>query len=274
MSSPISVPTRSTGPATEPPAVERVPWSTLGPQFLAKWGYPRGKRMPEHVEILGQSGSGKSHFEAMILLQRMLGRNSHIVIVATKPDDSTLADLGLPVVDKYPPDDPRHTAVIYWPQAAGLNKAGQQEQAAKIMKLLEQLWHPNANIIIVFDEIAYLCTDLHQADPRLGIKTALMKYYREGRALHITIVASTQRPQGVIRQMHSESSWTICFAPKDEEDAERMAQVLGGKRTYMPILNSLDREKFEFLIVHGLTGKMYISWIDHPFPEVPKEKRQ
>ncbi len=72
MSSPISAPTRSTAPGSDPPQVERVPWSQLGPAFLRKWGYPRGKRMPEHVEILGQSGSGKSHFEAMILLERMI----------------------------------------------------------------------------------------------------------------------------------------------------------------------------------------------------------
>jgi hypothetical protein len=65
----------------------------------------------------------------------------------------------------------------------------------------------------------------------------------------------------------------VCFAPKDEEDAERMAQVLGGKRTYMPILQNLDREKYEFLIVHGLTRKMYISWIDHPLPSAPGEKQ-
>ena len=52
-----------------------------------------------------------------------------------------------------------------------------------------------------------------------------------------------------------------------------MAQVLGGKKTYMPILKTLNREKYEFLIVHGLTGRMYISWIDHPLPEPPKQRR-
>jgi hypothetical protein len=31
-------------------------------------------------------------------------------------------------------------------------------------------------------------------------------------------------------------------------------------------LRLLNRENYEFLIVHGLTGKMYISYIDHPLP--------
>lgn len=259
-----STPSLPTAPGSEVAQVERVPWSVLGPQFISTWGYARGEAMPEHVEILGQTGSGKSYFETCILLQRQRARGSHIVVVATKPADATLTATGWPVVDKYPPDDPRVTAVIFWPQAAGLDKEGQHQQAAKIMSLLAKLWHPDANIIIVFDEIAYLCNDLNFPD--LPLKIALAKYYREGRGLGITIVASTQRPQGVIRQMHSESGWTVCFAPKDEEDAERMAQVLGGKKTYLPILKTLNRQKYEFLIVHGLTGKMYISWIDHPLP--------
>jgi DNA helicase HerA-like ATPase len=257
-----------TAPVSDPEtvAVERVPWSILGPEFIRSWGYPRGEQSPEHIEIMGQTGSGKSYFETFILLQRQRARKSHIVVIATKPADRTLLETGWPVVSEYPPRDPRETAVIYWPHASGLDSAGQREQARKIFRLLQTLWHPDANIIVVFDEIAYVCTDLNYP-PDIPMKTAVMKYLREGRALGITVVASTQRPQGVPRQMHSESGWTVCFAPKDEEDAERMAQVLGGKKTYMPILRTLNREAYEFLIVHGLTGKMYISWIDEPMPE-------
>lgn len=245
--------------------VECVPWSVLGPQFIRTWGYARrGERMPEHLEILGQTGSGKSFFEVCILLQRAAARGSHIVVIATKPADDTLLSTGWPIITKWPPEDPRQTANIFWVQAEGLTVEGQRRQAAAIMTLLRQLWKADSNIIVVFDEVAYLCLDLNERD--FPFRVVVAKYYREGRGLGITIVASTQRPQGVIRQVHSESGWTVCFAPKDEEDAERMAQVLGGKKTYLPILRLLNREKYEFLIVHGLTGKMYISWIDHPLP--------
>lgn len=268
MTSPSTLPTDPGSDLRTTPdgliTVEAVPWSILGPQFIRTWGYARGNAMPEHLEILGQTGSGKSYFETCILLQRQQARHSHIVVVATKPADETLLATGWPVVTKYPPEDPRQIAVIYWPPAVGLSKEGQRQQAAAIMQLLQKLWRPDANIIVVFDEIAYLCQDLNE--PLFPFRTVLAKYYREGRGLGITIVASTQRPQGVIRQVHSESGWTVCFAPKDEEDAERMAQVLGGKKTYLPILKMLNREKYEFLIVHNLTGKMYISWIDHPLP--------
>jgi hypothetical protein len=256
-----------TGPASNPQtvAVQRVPWSLLGPEFIAAWGEPRGEKEPEHLEILGQTGSGKSYFENFILRQRQMARGSHIIVIATKAADKTLHLTGWPVVQSYPPQDRRETACVFWVPSAGLAVAGQRAQAQKIYDLLVQLWHPEANIIVAFDEIAYLCDDLN-FPPDIPLRAAVAKYLREGRSLGITVVASTQRPQGVPRQMHSEVGWTVCFAPKDEEDAERMAQVLGGKRTYVPILKTLNRERFEFLIVHGLDNKMFISWIDEPFP--------
>jgi hypothetical protein len=264
----MSLTTSSSPTAPDPETLtpERVPWSVLGPEFIRKWGYARGERMPEHVEVLGQNGSGKSFWIVCILLQRQIARGAHIVVIATKPDDSTMHQTGWPVTDSWPPNDPRQTAWIFWPKAHGLSKHEKDEQHRKIFELLSKLWRPNANVIIVFDEVADF-TD----DPEL--KAALIKIYREGRSQGITVVGGTQRPQGVPRQMHSEAAWTICFAPKDEEDAERMAQVLGGRKTYMPILKTLSREKYEFLIVHNLTNRMYISWIDHPLPEPPEPRR-
>jgi hypothetical protein len=242
------------------PEPERQPWSVLGPHFLHEWGYPtkagRRKRMPEHVEILGMNGSGKSFWVTTILRARAQARGSHIVVVFTKPDDDTLTDLGWPMIDYWPPDYGKNH-VVFAAKSTGISKAGREQQKVKILALLNKLWVPKSNTIIYFDEVAYVSRDL-------GLNLEVEKYFREGRALGITVVATTQRPQGVTRYMHSESSWTVCFAPKDDADAERMAEVLGSKRIYMPILKLLDRTKYEFLIVHNLTGKMYISWIDAP----------
>jgi hypothetical protein len=254
------------GPAGVLPAPERVPWSVLGPHFLHVWGYPRKagkrKREPEHVEILGQNGSGKSFWVVTVLKARARVRGSHIVIVFTKPDDDTLTGVGWPMIDHWPPDY-NQTHVIFAAKSKGISKAGREQQKEKILDLLNKLWVAKSNVIIYFDEVAYVSRDL-------GLNIEVEKYFREGRALGITVVATTQRPQGVTRYMHSESAWTVCFAPKDDADAERMAEVLGSKRLYMPILRMLDRTKYEFLIVHNLTGKMYISWVDPP----AKKKRR
>lgn len=229
----------------------RVPWAELGPEFFSRWGYPNGKWQPEHLEILGPNGSGKSYFETVVLKTRAARGGPRIVMIATKPADETLTDLGWPIIDKWPPNY-KQDQVIFWARAQGLTTAGRAIQRRKIMDVLEKLWVKRSNTIVSFDEIAYLQHELHMG-------TVLTTYYREARALGITVVASTQRPQGITRWMHSESAWSVSFRPKDEEDAERVAQVLGSKRFYKDILLGLSRERHEFLMVRTLTGEAHIS---------------
>lgn len=249
--------------------VERIPWSVLGPEFLAEWGYPtradKRTRQAQHVEVLGPTGSGKTLWVLETLKARAAARGAHVVVVLTKPDDDTVRALGWPVIDHWPPDYGKN-AVIYAPKARGISRKGTEDQKAKILALLEKLWVPRSNTIIYFDEIAYVCIDL-------GLNAEVAKYYREGRTLGLTVVATTQRPAGVTRYMHSESAWTVCFAPKDDQDAERVAEVLGARKLYVPILRQLDATKYEFLIVYNLTGKMYVSWIDNPPVIKPRETR-
>lgn len=244
--------------ALSKPLPDRVDWAELGPEFFSAWGYPRGEFMPEHIEILGQTGSGKSFFEKTILMERARLRGSRIVVIATKPADATLTSTGWPVVQSWPPGQGwtknrrRYEQVIFWAKAKGLSKAARTRQAFLIEELLEMLWIPDSNIIVVFDEIAYV-------EKELGLRTHVERYFREARGLGITVVATTQRPQGVTRYMHSESAWSVFFAPKDEEDAERMAQVAGNKLYYRGVLAELNRSKYEFLLVHNLSGESYIS---------------
>jgi hypothetical protein len=247
----------------------RVPWEEAGPDFFAAWGRPRGQVMPEHIAIYGPSGSGKSWFERTILLERARLRGSHIVVIATKPADSTLSGMGWPITTVWPPKrgwrDKKgsHDQVIFWAKADGLNQEGREQQKEAIEDLLSQLWRPNANTIVVFDEIAYL-------DTELGLGTLCTTYFREARSQGITIVANTQRPTGATRWMHSESSWSVFFAPKDEEDAERLAQTAGNKLYYKRVLSDLRRDKYEFLMVHSLTNEAIISAIPKSTSGKPK----
>ncbi len=237
-----------------------MPWEEVGDDFIRAWGRPRGKVQPEHVAIYGPTGSGKSWFERTVLLERARLRGSHIVIVATKPADETLRSMGWPIVTEYPPKrrwrDKKgsHDQIIYWAKADGLNKEGREAQKASIEDLLSQLWRPNSNTIVVFDEEAYL-------EQELDLDTTITTYFREARALGITIVANTQRPTGVTRWMHSESSWSVFFKPKDEDDAERLAQTAGNKLYYRRVFEDLNKAKHEFCLVHSLTGEAVITHI-------------
>ena len=251
------------------PEPERIGWEELGPEFLKEWGYPDGNFFPEHLEILGPTGSGKSFFEATILKERARLRHSHIVVIATKPADKTISALGWPVVDTWPPNQwkKENRQVIYWAKASSPDERGIAEQRAKVNELLHKLWKPDSNIVVAFDEIAYI-------EQELGLKSMVMRYYREARALGITIVASTQRPQGVSRYMHSESSWAVFFAPKDEDDAERMAQVAGSKKYWTPILLQLDRTQREFLMLCATTREAYISQVTDTPITVPTRRSE
>ena len=238
----------------------------VGPDFFAAWGYPRGEFQPEHLAIYGQTGRGKSYFEKYVLMERARLRGSQIVVIATKPADKTLVSTGWPIITSWPPPHGwRHRRedydqVIFWAKAKGLGREGQAQQRAQIEELLERLWVPDSNRIVVFDEIAYV-------EKELQLATHTARYFREGRGLGITVVATTQRPAGVSRYMHSETAWTVFFAPKDEEDAERMAQVAGFKNYYMRVLMELDASKYEFLLVHNLTNEAVITSLPRkPFP--------
>lgn len=248
------------------PQLPHVPWSQIYASFIKVWGYRDGVFDPEHLEILGPSGSGKTYFEATILQERVELRDSAVIFIATKPVDATIMKLGWPIVSDWK-GVTKNRQVIYWPRS---DKVGEEHEAliaAKIMDLLDRLWKAEAKVILVFDEIA---TSEDMGKP---IKVRIKRFWREARSVGITIVAMKQRPQGVQRDMHSESVWIAAFKPKDEDDAARVAEVMGSKRMWIPILMGLDRDKHEFVLLNAATGQAVITWVDIPLkPAAPKRR--
>jgi hypothetical protein len=237
--------------------IERVPWSLLGPEFVARWGRPRGKNEPEHLEILGPTGSGKGVFLRDILLERARRRGTSIIFICTKSADKTTRSMGWPIVDDWR-GVTKNEQVIFWPRTSALGEERWSYQAAKVQDLLNRLWGEDANTLVVFDEFLYI-EGLSQ-----DLKKTCGTYLREGRSHGIGCVLGKQRPQGVQRDMHSETDWKIAFRMNDDEDNERLAQLYGRKKEWLPIIQSLDREKFEFLIQHKMSDTTYISWVDRP----------
>ena len=255
--------------------VERIPWSILGEQFIEVWGRANPENpQPEHLEILGFTGSGKSFLLTQILSEMARRRKSSIIYIVNKPADGAIAKLNWPIVDswdelveaekKYQVDQ-----FIFWPQTSSMGTARAQYQEERIQELLENLWHPGANTIVVFDEFATL------EKFSKNMKDLLNQYLREGRSQGITCVMGKQRGQGVQRDMHSESTWTICFKLKNRNDVEYAAEMFGDKKEYIPILQSLSKEKHEFLIQSKNNEATYISWVDKPKPLYsPMHKRK
>jgi hypothetical protein len=244
---------------------ERIPWSQIGPDFMARFG--RGKD-PEHMEITGPSGSGKTHLMLTILQdhyrdqeawRQSSGRENikkGAVLVVTKRDDNIFRKMGWPVATD--PQEIRDTNVVFWPKTNRLGSERRAYHDQKITALLHKLWQPEANTVLAFDEIGYIEGLSGEA------RATLQQYWREFRSLGGSMLAMKQRPQGALRDMHSETPWTAVFKPKDRADSERFAELLGHRRDWMPVLDDLDRARHEFVLRHAISEQAFISWVDTP----------
>lgn len=246
---------------------ERVPWSELGPAFTAAWGRADPAHPdPEHLEIVGQNGSGKSYLMCTMLQDRMVKRRSGAVIVCTKKADRVFNLLGWPVIDN-PRDIKDNPNCLYWPRTSRTGTARREYHDQKINQLLDAVWVKDSNRIIAFDEIGYVESLSGEA------KANVQMYWREGRSLGITVVGMKQRPQGALRDMHSESYWTAAFKPKDRADLERWAELFGARRDWMPVFDSLDRGRREFIIANPVHDEAFISWVDTPLRPVKPPRK-
>lgn len=259
--------------STISPQIERIPWSKLAQEFAETWGRADSKDpQPEHVEVLGINGSGKTLWTAKACQERMLVRHTPVVFLQSKPADGTIMKLGWPVINN---GDIKKVArerwSIFWPNTNATGRARKYYQADAFRNLLDALWHPNANIIVVYDDFGYI-QDLVTSDGE-PLAPIVQMYLREGRSAGITNVMVKQRAPGSRREMHSETIWKVGFATLDQDDQERVAEIFGDRKTYVPIIRSMDPDKHEFLIKHGRTGAQFISWVDTPLRPIQRPKR-
>lgn len=258
----VSSPPRPSEPRADldpaaPIRIERHPWSEIGPSFISEWGRPRGKQEPEHVQVLGPTGSGKGVLLRDILLERARRRQSHMVFIATKPADKTTLSMGWPIVDSWR-EVIQHEQVIFWPRTTKLGQARKDYLRAKVNDLLGRLWTPDSNTVVIWDEIGRI--------EKLGpdSKELVEMYFTEGRSLGITNVFGKQRTQGVQRDATANTDWKFTFRMGDQADTERVAELFGPRRQFVPVINGLDRQRFEFLVQHKLDMTTVISWVDKP----------
>lgn len=253
--------------------IERLPWSELAQDFAETWGRADpSDPQPESVEVLGINGSGKTLWVCKVVQERMIARKTPTVFLQSKPDDQTIRRLGWPIITN---GDVRKTLkerwAIYWPQTTATGTARKVYQADLFRDMLNALWRPNSNCIVVFDDVGYI-QGLYTSDGE-SINGLIEMYLREGRSSGITNLLVKQRPQGARREMHSETYWSVAFKPKDEDDMERFAQVFGDRKRYIEVFKTMDLDKHEFLIKHFRTGAEFISWIDTPLTPVKRPER-
>lgn len=252
------------------PDLEHVPWSALGPEFIDSWGHDeKGDIRGEHIEVAGQTGSGKSYLLATLLQQRAKRWDTAEVVVLTKAADDSIPQLGWPRVTKIE-DLKKYRQSMYWPETSATGEARETFFEEKIYELLSTLWVPNSNCVLAFDEIGFV----ESLSRRL--QKEIRMYWREGRSHGISVVAMKQRPVGVQRDQHSESRWKFVFPPADFGDMDRFSEMLGKRTVWTPVLESLDNTKHEFVVRNSVTKDAFISWVDtklEPLPEQAEQKQ-
>src|SRR5215469_10091188 len=100
-----------------PVVVERAPWSAIAQEFTEIWGrHDPQNPQPEHVEVIGINGSGKSLWVCKAVQERMFSRHTACIILQSKPADETILQLGWPIITN---GDVKRTLkerwAIYWP---------------------------------------------------------------------------------------------------------------------------------------------------------------
>jgi hypothetical protein len=252
---------------------ESVPWSVLGPQ-VAKTLHRSDPKdpQPEHIEIIGQNGSGKTHVLGKIYQGQAVVRPDRTrIIVATKPADGTLLKIGFPVVgtwkDLVKKVNNGEQNLIFWPRTRLMGAQRKAFYDNHISDLIDRLYVPESDTDIAIDDWGF-------AEKLAKVRERLEQLLREGRSSGLSVAAMKQRPQGATRLMSSETQWTIGFKPKDDEDLERWAQLFGSRRDWMPVLRSVDRAKRQFVVKNTVTGDAYISWVDEPLAPLDLKPRR
>jgi hypothetical protein len=231
-----------------------VPWADFSAEFQTVWAENQ-KGKAQHVTLVGPNGQGKSMLALGIIAERARLRDSHVVVIATKPRDRTLAALGRrpdwSIIRKWPPSYGQR-CVIFWPPFGDVRDV--TERHREIMAdTLAAIFH-DGNRVVYFDEAYYIADDL-------GAEPIMRKMWQMGRSQNLVVVAGTQRPVAVPRAMFSECSWFFAFRTTDEDELRRVSEIGGADtRSLRAIMRTL--KPHEFVACQTRTGRMVRSKMD------------
>lgn len=184
-----------------------VPWA----DFRARLRWEQG----EHIAMVGPTGQGKTTMALQLLPHRVANRG-HVVVIATKPKDKTLAGLGregYQIVNHWPPKGPANKVVL-WPKFRSLRDRG--AQAEVIGHGLADIFEAGGWCVLV-DDVQYL-VDV------LGLGPQLRMFWYQARSLGISLVGATQRPRRVPVEMWSQCAHAFIWRT-NSDDLKAVAEL-------------------------------------------------
>lgn len=191
------------------------PWSEVYEYLSHNWD------IGQYMTLVGMVGSGKTTFAREALMLR-----DWVVVLGTKIRDPDLYPAferqGYVVKRSWSPFDTSDNRVIFAPPLPSPTKEGRAAQANAFRKALIQLFQlEHGNWTVYADEIRYLTHDL-------GLQTEIDTLYLQGRALGITLVAATQRPRMVPRNVFAMATWLGLWRIPNLEDRISASELAGG----------------------------------------------
>jgi energy-coupling factor transporter ATP-binding protein EcfA2 len=229
-----------TAAAPAPSAVEAVPvvpWA----DFLPRLNWRQG----EHVALVGPTGQGKT-----TLALALLPRRQYRVIVATKPRDATLSQLarqGYVTVREWPPPV-LPERVILWPRWRGPEDT--LHQARVIRDALDAMFAAGGWSVMA-DDVQYL-TDM------LALGRTLRLLWLQARAIRVSVLAATQRPTRVPREMWDQSTHLFLWQTANETELRALSGMSGANtRLIRSVVEALPQH--HALYVNARTGAMCVT---------------
>lgn len=233
------------------PVPDYMRWADYYRFMLAHW------QAGEHMSLVGQTGSGKT-----TAMRELLEIRDYVVVIGIKRTDDSLYDplkkRGWLVTDEFDPqrwnveDEPR---VVFKCPLTDTSKAAEDVQREKIRKVLRGVYITGGWCIAI-DEVGYLSKDL-------GLDRELNTLWREGRSAGSTLVAGTQRPVNVPRNMWEMATHNVDFRISGREDRMTATSYLGAMQgVAFETLARLD--KFEFLYIDSVSDVAMRSKVELP----------
>lgn len=214
----------------------RIPWD----RFVRELRWFPG----EHFALIGPTGLGKT-----TMMFNLLPLHPYVTVFATKPRDKSmdaLIDSGYLKLAKWEPRDPiQFPRRVLWPDAKDINSHRIQTQVfgdamARIYR--EGGW------TVALDELWYM-SQILKMDPE--IKTYLL----QARSLGISVLAGTQRPAWVPREIYSACTHLMFWRNNDRTDLEAIAGI-GWLSADLVRETVANLEMFQCLYVNTRTGFM------------------
>lgn len=170
----------------------------------------------EHVTLVGPTGQGKTTLTKSILPLRR-----HVAVIATKPDDDTMTALirgGYRKVTDWGKVRSTDERVVLWPTVR--KRADKANLARQVQYALDCIY-VQGGWCVDLDETRYIAE-------KLGCREALEDLWLQGRALNVSLVASTQRPRHLPLEAFSQATHLFLWRSRDQYDVDR----LGGLGTH------------------------------------------